>query len=236
MARVMKQDMPTRNPSAEPGEMGRRSYNSQPILDRRQRILDEAKAMMAEAGAQDFTIRDLGRRAEVSVTTIYKAFGDKETVIAHALRDFYQSLHVTLPAAPDDLIGYLNVLYRTSLDILRNPAYCIRLTDLYFSRSLAPALYEVIKSLPLQVFSPWIEDAQARDQLRHGIDIEEIKTLFANIEWANMMDWATGRVSDHNLAILRQKNFLLLVRMIGDEPLSGRADTLMRNIEFTRPD
>lgn len=208
----------------------RRAYRSASILDRRQRILDEAKALMAEAGASDFTIRDLGRRAQVSVTTIYKAFGDKETVIAHALRDFYESLHVVLPARADDLIGYLNVLYGTSLDILRNPTYCVRLTDLYFSRSLAPALYEVIKSLPLQVFAPWIDDAAARGLLRDDIDPEEIKTLFANMEWANMQDWGTGRVSDDRLAHVRQKNFLLTARMICNDKLLGQINSLLANL------
>lgn len=208
----------------------RRVYRSASILDRRQRILDEAKALMAETGANDFTIRDLGRRAQVSVTTIYKAFGDKEAVIAHALRDFYESLHVVLPARADDLIGYLNVLYGTSLDILRNPNYCIRLTDLYFSRSLASSLYEVIKSLPLQVFAPWIDDAHARGLLRDGIEPEEIKTLFANIEWANMQDWATGRVSDERLPQVRQKNFLLTARMICIDKLHGQIDSLLANL------
>lgn len=216
--------------AAESPPRERRVYRSASILDRRQRILDEAKALMTEAGASDFTIRELGRRAQVSVTTIYKAFGDKETVIAHALRDFYESLHVVLPARSDDLIGYLSVIYGTSLDILRNPNYCVRLTDLYFSRSLAPSLYEVIKSLPLQVFAPWIDDAAARGLLRGGIDPEEIKTLFANVEWANMQDWATGRVTDQELPVVRQKNFLLTARMICNDKLIPQIDSLMAKL------
>lgn len=60
-------------------------YISDSILARRRRMLEVAKAMIAEGGSEGFTIRELGRRAKVSVTTIYAAYGEKEGLIAAAI-------------------------------------------------------------------------------------------------------------------------------------------------------
>ena len=67
-------------------------YISDSILERRRRMLDVAKTMIAEGGPDAFTIRDLGRRAGVSVTTIYATYGDKQGLIAAAIQDYYDSL------------------------------------------------------------------------------------------------------------------------------------------------
>src|SRR5437764_7893111 len=51
-------------------------YISDSILERRRRMLEVAKRMIAEGGRDGFTIRELGRRASVSVTTVYATDGD----------------------------------------------------------------------------------------------------------------------------------------------------------------
>ena len=62
-------------------------YISDSILARRRRMLEITKEMIAEGGEGSFTIRDLASRANVSVTTIYAAFGDKKGLIAAAIEE-----------------------------------------------------------------------------------------------------------------------------------------------------
>src|SRR5580693_4349635 len=95
-------------PEPKPGARARRGrYISDSILERRRRMLEIAKAMIAEGGSDGFTIRELGRRAKVSVTTIYATYGDKEGLIAAAIQDYYERLPVARARQSTSLPGLL---------------------------------------------------------------------------------------------------------------------------------
>lgn len=205
-----------------------RRYWSPLIAERRKRILDEARRLIGEVGAEGFTLRDLGRCAEVSVTTIYNIFGDKAGVITHAMRDFHAGIELSLPQCADEIDGFAQAIDYTTGVVVENRAYALALADLYFSRSLAPTLYEVIRGMPLQVFSHWLTLAEREGKLREGIDKESISTSFANLEWASIKDWGAARVTDQNLAEVRRRSLLLMVIAAARDPLRAVATQLLR--------
>ena len=66
--------------------------SSEAMFDRRRRILRVARKMIGSDGLENFNMRDLGKKADVSTRTIYNAFGSKETVIALAIYTFFEKL------------------------------------------------------------------------------------------------------------------------------------------------
>jgi AcrR family transcriptional regulator len=207
-----------------------RRYASQSITDRRQRILDETKKLIGEVGLDGFTLRDLGRSAGVSVTTIYNIFGDKEGVIAHALREFHAGIKLNLPANGANISGYCRTIADTTEVVIANRAYALALAELYFSRSLVQPLYAVIKGMPLQVFSHWLWTAERDGLLLDGIDPQKIETSFANLEWASIKDWGAGRVTDDQLSATRQRSFVLTVLAVSKETLRTDALALLAEL------
>lgn len=76
---------------AEPvADVGRRE---QAKAERRQKIMAAARDMIRETGDMNLSMRELARRAEVSVATSYNLFGSKRAVVMAVLedeRDFVQ--------------------------------------------------------------------------------------------------------------------------------------------------
>ena len=207
-----------------------RRYASPQIAERRRRILDAVKTLIGEVGAEGFTLRDLGQRAGVSVTTIYNIFGDKESVIAHALREFDAGIPLHLPADPADLTGYLRVISETSAVVIAHRAYAVALADLYFSRSLSEALFDVIRSFPLHVFSPWRDRAREAGLLRERGKSSVGERCYANLEWAAVKDWGATRIDDAELVRTRHRNFLLMIVAECDLPLAERAGAMLATL------
>ncbi|MEY2567468.1 MAG: TetR/AcrR family transcriptional regulator, cholesterol catabolism regulator [Actinomycetota bacterium] len=63
---------------------------------RRQRIIDEAHAMIAESGDETVQIRDIAERADVALGTAYRYFGSKERLFAEVYAQWCQRLHEAL--------------------------------------------------------------------------------------------------------------------------------------------
>lgn len=230
MGAKLKTDFSFEGDNSDGGGVTARRYASQSIADRRQRILDETKKLIGEVGLEGFTLRDLGRSAGVSVTTIYNIFGDKEGVIAHALREFHAGIKLNLPASGTNIAGYCRTIADTTEVVVANRTYALALAELYFSRSLVQPLYTVIKGMPLQVFSHWLWTAARDGLLVDGIDTQKIETSFANLEWASIKDWGAGRVTDADLAPTRQRSFVLTVLAVSKEALRTDALTMLAEL------
>jgi AcrR family transcriptional regulator len=63
---------------------------------RRQRIIDEAHAMIVEGGDETVQIRDIADRAGVALGTAYRYFGSKERLFAEVYAQWSQRLHEEL--------------------------------------------------------------------------------------------------------------------------------------------
>ena len=200
-----------------------RRYASPLIAQRRARILDEVKKLIGEMGADGFTLRDLGQRAGVSVTTIYNVFGDKEGVIAHALREFDAGIALDLPDDAADLDGFLRAISDTSAVVVANRAYALALADLYFSRSLPHGLFELIRSMPLHVFSHWLQLAMQAGLMAGRLDRAAAEACYNNLEWAGVKDWGAGRIDNAELHRMRHRHFLMMVATMAAPALAGGA-------------
>jgi AcrR family transcriptional regulator len=67
------------NPGRRPG------LRAEQRAEREARVLETARALIAEAGYEGVTMRDLARRSRVSVPTLYKLFGDKDALLVRAV-------------------------------------------------------------------------------------------------------------------------------------------------------
>ena len=220
------------SPTPDPSKDARRGrYISDIILARRRRILDAAKQAIAEGVADALTIRELGRRAQVSVTTIYATYGDKMGLIAAAIADYYQGLPLASAPRTTSLSALLASKNEVRKAILANPSYARQYVELYFSRSVDPRIYKVIQdtSTASGGHMPWLQKSFRDGDLAPGLSLEYLTILFANQRLLVLHDWAQARVSDEELGTALKTAFLILARGVTRGPTQARVDAeLMR--------
>jgi AcrR family transcriptional regulator len=238
---------------APPGEVGRPEtktglrprrgrYISESILERRRRMLEVAKAMIAEGGSAGFTIRELGRRAKVSVTTIYATYGDKEGLIAAAIQDYYESLPLARARQTTSLPALLAATDLARDAILANKPYARQYAELYFSGTLDARIYKVIQETATAASGqmPWLRKIMRDGDLMPGLELGYFVTLLANQRLMVLYDWAQGRIKDEDLATATKTAFLIMARGLTRGPtqarLEGELKKLLRAAGSSSPD
>jgi AcrR family transcriptional regulator len=199
--------------------------------DRRERILLEAQKLLDELGVDGFTIRELSRRANVAQRTLYNVLGSKEEIVASAIELHFTSLlpHLPPPVAGDDLEGYLrrmDAIIELTLSLRR---YATAMVTVFFSPSVDLRIYESLRRISQAGSGTWVGRA-VEDKLlvkMSKLDQERLSTLLVNIGYANITDWAAGRISGDELKKRFRINFLLCIRHLARAPHRAEIDRLL---------
>lgn len=189
-------------------------YSSPLILERRRRLLREARHMIAEDGIEKFSVRKLCQRAGVAQRTLYNAFHNKDRVIALAIREAYDEFnqHVrhrtdafTLPGVLDRTIAINRRNFR-----VRN--YTKAVVSIYFAPSTPADVWETLRDMSVNAIRAWLMAMSARDELQPWVDADHFATTMANVQYAVINDWCLGRLSDEAyLPRLAESMLLLLI-------------------------
>lgn len=116
------------------------------------RVLDTLRDMLATLGSADrITIRDLAAASQVSPATLYNRFGDKDSLLAFAILEYFElsAGHAFVsPAIGSPLTRIESGLRLIEQECILNPALARSLTELYFrtgtNLNLRPLLYRAI--------------------------------------------------------------------------------------------
>jgi AcrR family transcriptional regulator len=195
-------------------------------------MLEVAKAMIAEGGSEGFTIRELGRRAKVSVTTIYATYGDKEGLIAAAIQDYYDGLPMSRVRQTTSLKGLLAATDLGREAVLANKPYARQYAELYFSGTLDPRIYHAIQDTATTAGGqfPWLEKAFRDGDIMPGLGAEQTMTLLANHRLMVLHDWAQGRIKDENLGTATKLAFLIMARGVTRGATQARVEVELKKL------
>ncbi len=193
----------------------RQSYSSPVMQERRSRILQEARALLAEHGPAGFNIRELSRRAGVSSRTLYHAYGDREGILAHALAAHIEELRDEWAVSPlgDDIDQILMEFDRVAAEIERTAAYTRTLVELYYSLNPLASALASIRSLPANRMVRWLAQAPA-ECLLPGLDRARVIDQHVDAELGAIHRWAVGRVPTAQLADEMRAGFLSMLLAI----------------------
>src|SRR3712207_6425766 len=92
---------------ADDDKMEKRTYNS-PLREQQQErtreiIVDAICAQVVESGANDFSVQDIARRANVSLRTVYRYFPAREDLMAAVDEAWAKKQPRPLPDHPADM-------------------------------------------------------------------------------------------------------------------------------------
>ncbi len=189
-------------------------YVSPLILERRRRLLREARQMIAEGGIENFSVRQLCRRAEVAQRTLYNAFHTKDRVIALAIREAYDAFndHVRYRTEPDTLGGMLDRAIAINRRNFKVRNYTRAVVAIYFAPGTPRDVWDALREMSLGWKLSWLEAAERRGDLQPWVSLEHLATTMANLQYATINNWALGRLSDEEyLPQLIERMLLLLI-------------------------
>lgn len=202
-------------------------YSSPSIIERRRRILKEARQLIAEQGIQGFSIRELCRRAEVAQRTLYNAFHSKDRLIALAIREAYDYVdsHVHYRTSADTLDGILDRMIAVNTRNRGARNYTRAVTSLYFAADVSEDIWHVLRHMVFNNLMRWLHKVEASGGLRPGIGVNELAHNFANLEYSVINDWSQGRIKDEDYLPRLLRSFLCLAvgSMQGDARESAHA-------------
>ena len=199
-------------------------------------MLEAAKQMIAEGGAEAFTVREMARRAQVSVTTIYATYGERLGLIAAAIEDYYQTLPLSRAPQSASLSALLASKDRVREVILADRPYASHYAELFFSRSLDPRIYKVIRDTTTAAGGhlPWLHKVIRDGDLLPGLTLDSVITLFANHRLQDLHDWANGRIADEELGTHLKISFLILARAVTRGPSQAQVEAELKKLLRTQ--
>jgi AcrR family transcriptional regulator len=200
----------------------RKKYGSPIMADRRQRILDEAQRIIDEVGVEAFTIRELSQRADVAPRTLYNQFGSKEEIVAAAIHDHFAGLLDQLPPPPPaaDFEGHLRRVDALAERTINLKRYATAMVGVFFSPSIDRRLYDTLRWISEGGSVAWVSLAEQERVLSPltSDDRERLCTLLVNSSYANITDWAAGRISPEEMKARFKINFLLCIQPLTRAP------------------
>ena len=212
-------------------------YKSDNIYERRQRILREARKMIAQGGLEAVSVRDLCNRAGIAQKTLYNAFGSKENVIALAIRqymvDFTQRAEMKFESAT--LEGWLERLIKTHSRNLQIRPYTSAIMGVYNSPTADRAIRNVIRSMAEQAAQPFADAIAAADDFLPGVTAESFIYLHTTAVYAILVDWCLGDVPDAALVDRICECFLLMVVGCTRGATHDEAQNWLEDLRAKRP-
>ncbi|WP_068090335.1 TetR/AcrR family transcriptional regulator [Novosphingobium rosa] len=189
------------------------TYASPAIIERRRRILEETRQVIAEQGITALNMNDIGRRAGVAKRTLYNAFLTRERMIAAAIQEYFEEyisrITFTQPAGTmqHNLERMISVVQRNR----RIPNYIRAIMALYFSPEVDEDIWLAMHSIATSQNRAWVENLAAGKQLQAWVKVDTLVDDMVRLEYAMINDWARGRIPDEDIILHLVTSYLMLM-------------------------
>ncbi|HKP78977.1 MAG TPA: TetR/AcrR family transcriptional regulator [Phenylobacterium sp.] len=176
-------------------------YRSDNIVERRRRILREARRMIAESGLPGFSVRVLATRAGIAQKTLYNAFGSKEGVIAVAIRQYMDDFNARTPMRfePGTLEERLEKLIKVHSRNVQIRPYTTAIMAVYNSFTAHSSLRTTIRNVAERGLQPYADALHENDELALGVTPESFVQSSMTMTYAILTDWCMGEIEDDQL-------------------------------------
>lgn len=181
--------------------------NEQPSLfdvhkaERRARILQAARRLIARRGVDGLTLRDLAAEAIVSVPTVYNLVGGKQAVLSALLGETLVRVAARLESArAGGLVERALALCEAGwAEVLDEPSYFRGLVHSFLVSQENADVRRDIDESNVRLMSGVLAAARADGELADWVEPDALaRTLWANYMVA-MIGWAAGELSDEEL-------------------------------------
>jgi AcrR family transcriptional regulator len=170
-------------------------------LERRQRILDAVRGLVAERGWAGLTVRDLAQRCRVSVPTLYNQFGGKDGLLAAAVEGHFRQLleRVAREGGPRGWRRLVALATRCAENMTRQSAYHRSLVEAFaVARETGPVQGSLVADLTA-AFADELAAMREQGELADWVDPALLASQLTAASVSAAVSWARGGLSDAGL-------------------------------------
>lgn len=173
-------------------------YASAGMHDRRRRILSAARNMIATGGLEQFSMRELGERANVAQRTLYNIFQSKDHLLAEAVKENYFGFvnHAKYEHEAGTLHGAVERLVLVHRENIRIKNYTRTLMAVYFAPQTDHELWTTIHDISADNHRVWIQRLADKRQLHPWIDVDQAANRLTSVEYATINEWCQNLIRD----------------------------------------
>ena len=211
------------------------SYSSEQIIDRRRRLLTEARRMIAEGGLENLSIRKLCQRADVAQRTFYNAYESKDRLIALAIREAYEDFQkfISYRTDPFSLEGVIDRTLSTNRRNFKVRNYTKAIVSIYFSSTTSNDIWETIQDMTQRGWADWFKILKERGSFKEWAEPGRVANEMANLQYSIINDWCLGRLPDEEyLSALFTATLTLLIGATKGE-LVDQAEEMLLTFHVT---
>lgn len=173
---------------------------SRSVADRRQRIIETTRELIAEIGIDAVTMRHLARRCDVAVATLYNQFGSREAILAQVLREDFEGRYKPFPdhmAPSERLEARITESVAAITGGLRD--YTRSVMFFYFHYRPDPDLRATIHDFVVQDFTAITRVVESRGELQNWVNPSQFADDLVTQLYSLATKWTQGYISDRQL-------------------------------------
>ncbi len=197
---------------------------------RRDRILDTARELIAVYGYDGVRMRELAERAGVSPKTLYDQYNSKENLLWVAVEEKLSDAYRAIDAAEIDTgIDRLNHIARSlSEAVVESPAYALALAKLLTTNAASE-----FADIATATYSKALAQIEMEGDLEPWIDIPSIASLLHQHVSQHYLAWAADQSLGAERARLVTLDLFLTVRAISTGNTHRRATEICQRAQAT---
>jgi AcrR family transcriptional regulator len=198
--------------------------------ERKQRILEVARLLIADHGYEGVTMRDLAEKSLVSVPTLYNLFGGKNELLFAAVESYFERLlwGGQRAGAEEGLSKLLSLIETLSRETVRHAGYMRALMGFFGGPGASAGLLELVSSELTNQLVEALEQMQRQRQLAGWVDPQALGERLTGQLTIVTFEWSQHVLSDGGLrgAMLYGAGALLLGLARGKA--AGEVERLVR--------
>ncbi len=169
--------------------------------ERRRRILEAAREIIADRGFESLTMRVLAAQSRVTVPTIYNLVGSKEAVLAAAIEEQTTGFVSRIASAPraTPASAILSVIESSCNELVRLPDYYQSLLRLLLNSGPAMDVRNGMSAALVTSFERALVEMKEAGELADWVEIQALASRLAGHLRMTSLDWAAGGLHSHAL-------------------------------------
>jgi AcrR family transcriptional regulator len=173
--------------------------------ERRGRILEGARRLIAKGGWERLNMRDLAAEARVSVPTVYNLVGGKAQLLQALVEQQFSETAAALGGVPvgETVIERARALCDAGHRVLMaTPGYARELVHLFLTSEEALPIRRTLDRRNIDLMAALLRGGQAEGDLEPWIDANVVAGTMYTTYVANLIAWSQGELDDDALRVV----------------------------------
>ncbi len=163
-------------------------------LQRRERILETVRQQLSKAGYEGLSMRDVAAASDVSPTTLYNLYDNKDGLVLAALDDLLTQLATSVPEALKGLEGVTARSRAYAQNIVRNPRYAEAMARMLFNARPTDPIARMLLHNGIAARRQSILEMQSLGEMRKDIDVDFFAQQWGVSSWSVILLWTHGHI------------------------------------------